>query len=120
MNAVKIWKGHTQDTILERIDFSGDIPATLAAGKGYTVKSFKVSRPPLSASSLKDISIEFYCKWPQNSYTVFTPQERHELVVEATGNGVSRGEQVFELCFSYKKNESVFSIKTIVSAVGTA
>jgi len=28
MNAAKAWKGHTQDSILERIDFSADIPAT--------------------------------------------------------------------------------------------
>src|SRR5439155_16420865 len=38
MDAVKVWEGHTQDAILECIDFSADIPATLVAGKASTVK----------------------------------------------------------------------------------
>jgi hypothetical protein len=120
MDAVKAWKVHTQDAILERTDFGADIPATLVAGKASTVKLFKVSRPPLAAKSLKDVSVEFYGKWPDEHYAVFTPQERHELVVEVTGNGVSREEATFELRFFCEKNESVFSIKTIRSAVGKA
>ena len=119
MDAVKVWEGHTQDAILECIDFSADIPATLVAGKASTVKLFKVTRP-LAAKSLKDVSVEFYGKWPDERYAVFTPQERHEIVVEVTGKGVSREEATFQLRFSCNETEPVFSIKTIRPAVGRA
>ena len=119
MKAVKAHKPSTLDAALKRIDFSEDIPATLVAGKTNDVRLFKATRP-FSANSLKDISIEFYGKWPEGYYSVFTPSERHELTVEVTGKGVSREEATFQLRFSYKETEPVFSIKTIRAAVGRA
>ena len=119
MKAVKAHKPSTLDAALKRIDFSEDIPATLVAGKTNDVRLFKATRP-FSVNSLKDISIEFYGKWPEGYYSVFTPSERHELTVEVTGKGVGREEATFELRFSCKKHESVFSISTIRSAVGKA
>jgi hypothetical protein len=119
MKALKAHKPSTLDAALKRIDFSEDIPATLVAGKTNDVRLFKATRP-FSANSLKDISIEFYGNWPEGYYSVFTPSERHELTVEVTGKGVSREEATFQLRFSYKETEPVFSIKTIRAAVGRA
>ena len=119
MDAVKVREGHTQDSILECVDFSAQIRSTLPAGKANTVRLFKATRPP-AAKSLKDISVQFYGKWPDDNSVEFIPQERHEIVVETTGNGVSREEATFQFHFSCNGNEPVFSIKTIRSAVGEA
>jgi len=119
MKAVKAYKPSTLDAVLKRIDFGEDVPSTLLGGKTADVRLFKVTRP-LAAKTLKDIKIEFYGKWPEGYYSVFTPQDRHQLVVEVTGSGASREEATFEFHFSCKENESVFSIKTIRSAVGKA
>jgi hypothetical protein len=110
------YKAPTQDAVLKRVEFSEDIAtnATLAPGKSIDVRLFKATRPP-SSESLSDITIAFYGKWPSGQLKGFrtTGNGRHLLVVEVTGNGVMRTEKRFELSFSAKKAESVFTIAKV-------
>lgn len=109
---MKAAKGHrpsTLDAVLKRVDFSEDIPATAVAGKTNDVRLFKATRP-FGVEGLKDIAIEFYGKWPDGYHSTFIPSERHTLVVEVTGSGVSRTEERFELTFSIDKTKPVFTL----------
>lgn len=106
----------TEDSKLRRLKFALDTGETLKGDQTGQVRVFRATRHPMGEGKLDNIRIEFGETPTGQPLNQFVPQAHdHTMTVEVVASGLRRTEEQFNIEFSVKPNEPVFTLTKLPS-----